>query len=138
MIAIIQAQFNSVITSRLLDGSKKELKKNKIDFEVFEVPGVLEISYKAKKLIDSKKYDAIIVLGCVIKGDTYHFEIVSNESARAITELNLLGEIPVINGVLTCFDMEQAEKRSKGVNNKGIDFAKAALSMTNYGLRITD
>jgi len=127
MFAIIQAQFNSVITNRLLDGCKKELKKNKMNFEVFEVPGALEISYMAKKIMNSKKYEAIICLGCVIKGDTYHFEIVSNESARAITELNLLGDIPVINGILTCYDMQQAEKRSKGVNNRGIEFAKAAL-----------
>jgi len=129
--AIIQAQFNSYITERLLEGSKKELKKNKIDFDVFEVPGALEIAYKARKIIDSKKYDAIISLACVLKGETYHFEIVSNESARAITDLNLLGEIPVINGVLTCYDMEQAERRSEGNNNRGIEFARAALEMTN-------
>jgi len=128
MIAIIKADFNSFITNRLLESSQKELKKNKQKFEVFEVPGVLEIGYTASRLLDEHKYESIICLGCVIKGDTYHFEIVSNESARAITELNLIGEIPLINGILTCYDIEQAEKRVK----KGSEFAKAAIAMARY------
>ena len=130
MIAIIKADFNSFITNRLLESCQKELKKSKQKTEVFEVPGVLEIGYIASKLLDEDKYEAVICLGCVIKGDTYHFEVVSNESARAITELNLIGEIPFINGILTCYDVEQAEKRVK----KGSDFAKCVLQMMKQSM----
>lgn len=129
MVAIIKANFNSFITDNLLLACTKELKKQKMKYQVFEVSGALEITFVTRKLIDSGKYEGIIALGCVIRGETYHFEIVSNESARAITELNLLGKIPVINGVLTCEDVKQADRRSKGKENKGIYFARALIDL---------
>jgi 6,7-dimethyl-8-ribityllumazine synthase len=133
-LAIITTQFNHDIVSKLLHNAMQELitvnhllPKNIIHIEI---TGALEIGFTLNSLIKNsniniKKPDAIIVLGCVIRGDTYHFEIVCNESASAINKFNIDFDIPIINGILTVENTQQAIDRL----DKGKDFAYAALHM---------
>ena len=133
-VALVVATFNQHITEQLLTGAKDCLAQHGIDennCHVYTVPGALEIPYTIKWLMSFKQYNTIIALGCIIRGDTFHFEIVSNESARAVMDLNLLGDVPIINGILTVDNEQQALTRadnSKG--NKGWEAALAALQMT--------
>jgi len=134
-ILIIQATFNSKITSLITSDIKKTLKKNNVNSKIIQVPGALEIpQYISKILKTNHNYNGIIAVGCIIKGDTYHFEIVSNESARAIMNLSLQSEIPIINGILSTYNETQAilraEKQSSKTNvPKGIEFAEAMIQM---------
>lgn len=131
--AIIISRFNTPITERLRTGAIDTLLGHGVqrqDIDVIWVPGALEIPFAAAKYQAMSKYDAIICLGCVIKGDTYHFEVVCNESARGISELNLQGKTPVLNGILTVYTGQQALERSEENNlNKGHEAALAALDM---------
>lgn len=129
MIAIIKADFNSGITNKLLSGCEKVLKNEKIPYMVFEVPGAWEIPHVAGSMVSEEDCTGIIALGCIIRGDTYHFEIIANESARGLMDLNCMGEVPIINGILACESWEQAEKRATGDNNKGAECAKSMISM---------
>lgn len=132
-VALIVCQFNSLITEALAKAAIQTLTNAGIaptDMTRFDAPGALEVPFIAAQLIEQNSYDAIIALGCVIKGDTYHFEIVCNESARGINELNLLGETPILNGIITAYTPEQAEARSgQNEHNKGHEAALAALQM---------
>jgi 6,7-dimethyl-8-ribityllumazine synthase len=96
------------------------------DMRIVSVPGALEIPLTLKKMAQSGKYDALIALGAVIRGETYHFEIVSNESSRGITEVQLATGVPIANGILTTEDDDQAEVR---MAQKGLDCALAAIEM---------
>jgi len=127
MIAIVKSNFNEEITDKLLDSCTNELDTHKIHYVLFKVAGAFEIPFVVKKLLDTNKYKAIIAIGSVIRGDTYHFETIANESARALMNLNMEGKTPVINGILTCNTDKQAEDRIC----KGADFAKTALEMIN-------
>ncbi len=132
-IAIVVSSFNQEVTGGLLNGALKELQQNGIgekSVKVIHTPGAFEIPLIAKKLCRSKKYDAVVCLGAVIKGETAHFEYISYAVTRGIMQLNLDYDIPVIFGVLTCYTDEQAVKRSSDdENNKGAEAAKAALEM---------
>ena len=132
-IAIIAADWNSSITYALRDGAYDALIENGIqekNVEIFHVPGAFELTYAASKLAKTQKVDAIIVIGCVIQGDTPHFKYVCEGVTQGITELNLKGDIPVIFSVLTTYTIKQARDRAGGcLGNKGIEGAITAIKM---------
>jgi 6,7-dimethyl-8-ribityllumazine synthase len=132
-IAIVVSKFNNEITEGLLNGALQVLNSNDFsekDIRIVSCPGAFEISFMARKLCESKKYDAVICLGAVIKGQTAHFEFISYAVTHGILQLNLECDVPVIFGVLTCYTDEQALKRSGAdENNKGAEAARAALDM---------
>ena len=132
-IAIILATFNKKLGEELLKNTQEELIKQKVKKEnilIEKVPGSLEIPITAKLIAQTNKYDAIITLGIVIKGSTYHFELVSNESHRAIMDTSLQEITPIIFGILTTYTKEQAEERiQQNKLNKGKEFAQTAIQM---------
>lgn len=133
--AIIVSRFNQFITSKLLEGAQDSLKRhgvNDTDIDIIWVPGVFEIPLLAKKLAGLAKYDAIIALGAVIRGATTHYDYVCNEVAKGIATVALQEEIPVIFGVLTTENIEQAiERAGTKAGNKGEAAALAAIEMAN-------
>lgn len=128
-IGIVMSRFNQPICEGLLTACVGELRKLGIadcDIEIATVPGALEIPLTLQTLAQSDRFDALIALGAVIRGETYHFEIVSNDSCRAVMEVQLDTGIPVANGILTCENDEQALAR---MQVKGADCAQAAVEM---------
>ncbi|MFD2680500.1 6,7-dimethyl-8-ribityllumazine synthase [Bacillus seohaeanensis] len=134
-IAIVVGRFNEFITSKLLGGAEDALKRHGVheeDVSVAWVPGAFEIPVVAKKLARSKKYDAVITLGTVIKGATAHFDYVSGEVAKGVANVGLQEDVPVIFGVLTTDTIEQAiERAGTKAGNKGWDAAVSAIEMAN-------
>jgi len=131
---IIVSRFNDFISNRLLEGSLDALQKHGAgegDIEVIKVPGSFEIPLIAKRMASMKRYDAIICLGAVIRGATPHFEYISSEVAKGIAATSLEFGIPVIFGVLTTDNIEQAIERAGVKNNKGWDAAITAIEMAN-------
>jgi 6,7-dimethyl-8-ribityllumazine synthase len=131
--AIVVSEFNKEISKGLLSGALKVLNKHEIPqkkIKVFHCPGSFEIPLTAKRICEIEKYDAVICLGAVIKGETAHFEYISSVVSSGIAKLNLEYDIPVTFGVLTCYNEEQAVQRSSdNDNNKGTEAALAALQM---------
>ena len=130
-IGIVQSRFNTAVTSGLRDACTAELEELGVeedDILLITVPGAIEIPLVLQKLAESGGFDALIALGAVIRGETYHFELVSNESASGISNVALTYGLPVINGVLTCDTDEQAEAR---IAEKGADAARGAVEMAN-------
>jgi 6,7-dimethyl-8-ribityllumazine synthase len=134
-LAIVASRFNKEITDGLLSGALEVLTANgyeEKDIPVIYCPGAFEIPLTAKRLCESGKYCGIICLGAVIKGETAHFEYISQAVTQGIAELNLEFDIPVSFGVLTCYTDEQARVRSNnGAENKGKEAAEAVLEMVN-------
>ena len=135
-VAIVISRFNSFINERLLEGAVDVLKRvgqvADDNITVAYVPGAIEIPLVVKKLAKTRKYEAIIALGCVIRGDTYHFEVVANESSKGVAHVMLEEEIPVAFGVLTTDTIEQAIQRAGSkAGNKGAEAASAALEMVS-------
>lgn len=134
-IGIVVGRFNEFIVSKLLGGALDGLKRHGVDednIEVSWVPGAFEIPLVAKKMAKSKKYDAIICLGAVIKGSTPHFDYVCAEASKGISSVSLSEELPVIFGVLTTDTIEQAiERAGTKAGNKGYDAAVTAIEMAN-------
>jgi len=133
-IGIIVSKFNSDITEPMLLGALKILEKNKVkkeNIKIVRVPGAFEIPLACQKLALSKKYDALIALGCVIKGETDHYYFISNETSRGIMDVMLKYNIPIGFGVITVNNLKQAQARSGKKNNKGPEAAEAALMMIN-------
>ena len=131
-IAIVVARYNEDVTRRLLRGALNALTEVGVEEpDVFWVPGALELPVAALALAEKGGYDAIVCLGCVIRGDTYHFEIVANQSAAGLMQVQLDTGVPITNGVLTTEDREQAQARSGPKNNKGAEAAAAAIEMAN-------
>lgn len=133
--SLIVSRFNHFITDRLLEGSLDALIRHgarQEDIEIIKVPGAFEIPPVARKVARNKKSDAIICLGTIIRGDTPHFEYISSEVAKGIALVALESEIPVIFGVITADNLEQAIERAgtKG-GNKGWEAAVAAMEMVN-------
>jgi len=127
-IGIVQARFNASIGDRLRAACVDELLRlgvSEDDIEIVRVPGALEVPLALKLLADSDGFDALVALGCVIRGETYHFELVCNESARGITQVQLEGMIPVANAILTVENQDQAEARI----DKGAGAARVAVEM---------
>ncbi|QIB27741.1 6,7-dimethyl-8-ribityllumazine synthase [Caloranaerobacter azorensis] len=132
---IIISRFNEFISSKLLSGALDGLKRhgvNEEDIEVAWVPGSFEIPLIAKKMAKSKKYNAVICLGAVIRGATPHFDYVSSEVSKGIAKVSLDTEVPVIFGVLTTDTIEQAiERAGTKAGNKGYEAALTAIEMAN-------
>ena len=135
-VAIVAAEWNSHITGPLAEGAVETLKKNgfkRDEVDVFTVPGAVELTFAASKLIENGDYDAIIVIGCVIKGDTPHFDYVCSSVTQGITHLNAECDIPVIFGVLTVLDEQPALDRAGGcLGNKGSEAAETAIKMIAF------
>ena len=134
--AIIVSRFNSFICERLVEGAIDTLKREgevpEENITLVRVPGAIEIPVVLEKLAASNKYDALIALGCVIRGSTYHFEVVANECAKGITQVTLKYATPIANGVLTTESIEQAVQRAGSkAGNKGSEAAASALEMAN-------
>lgn len=132
--AIVAGRFNEFITSKLLSGALDCLKRhgaNPDNQAVAWVPGAYEISLVAKKLAETKKYDAVICLGAVIRGSTPHFDFVSGEVAKGVARVSLDSGIPVIFGVITTDNIEQAiERAGTKAGNKGWEAAMSAIEMS--------
>lgn len=132
---IIISRFNDFIGSKLLSGAIDELKRHGVsdeNIDIVKVPGAFEIPLAAMKFAKTKKYNAIITLGAIIRGATTHYEYVSAELSKGIAQVSLQTEVPVIFGVLTTENIEQAiERAGTKAGNKGADAAKAAIEMAN-------
>jgi 6,7-dimethyl-8-ribityllumazine synthase len=136
-VGIVVGRFNEFITSKLLDGALDGLKRHGVsedDVDVAWVPGAFEIPLIAKKLVQTGKYDAVIGLGTVIRGATSHYDFVCNEAAKGMASVSLESGIPVIFGLLTTENIEQAiERAGTKAGNKGYDSAVSAIEMANLG-----
>jgi len=131
-IGIVVSQFNNNITKPMLEGALETLTENKVKKENIKtvwVPGSFEIPLACQRLAQTKKYDALIAIGCVIKGETDHFYYICNEVSRGIMDVMLKFNIPIGFGVLTTQNLKQAEVRSCGCENKGREATEAALAM---------
>ena len=137
---IVVSRFNDFVTSKLLSGALETLKKQgayEDNIEVIRVPGAFEIPQAVKKICSTRDFDAIICLGAVIKGGTPHFEYISAETSRGINQVGLEFNIPVLFGVLTTNDLEQALARSgPDTSNKGRESAMAAIEMASLYKKI--
>jgi 6,7-dimethyl-8-ribityllumazine synthase len=139
--AIVLSRFNEFITSKLLSGAIDCLKRNNAkeeDIAVAWVPGSFEIPAVARKLVEMKKFDAIICLGAVIRGATPHFDYVAAEVSKGVAQVGLAAAIPVVYGVLTTDTIEQAvERAGTKSGNKGFDAALSAIEMANLFRQIS-
>lgn len=133
--AIVIARFNSFISDKLLEGALDTLKRSgaeETNIDIAKVPGAFEIPLIAKKFAESQKYDAVICLGAVIRGATPHFEVVVNEVSKGSAQVGLETGVPVLFGVLTTENIEQAiERAGTKAGNKGSEVAVAAIEMAN-------
>lgn len=130
-IGIVMSRFNQDICEGLLSACSSELKHLGVaeaDICIATVPGALEIPLTLQAMANHAHFDALIALGAVIRGETYHFEIVANDSCRALMQLQLTTGVPIANGILTCEDDDQAVAR---MHQKGVDCAQAAVEMAN-------
>ena len=134
-IAVVISRFNEFITGKLLEGAQDALKRHgvaDIDIDTAWAPGSFEIPLVAKKLADTKKYDAIICLGAVIRGATPHFEYVAAEVSKGIAKVGLDSGIPITYGIVTADNLEQAiERAGTKAGNRGFDAAMNAIEMAN-------
>ena len=132
---IVVSRFNSFITERLLEGALDALKRNQVfddHISIAKVPGAFEIPLIAKKMAESEKFDAVICLGAVIRGETTHYDQICNEVTKGIAQIGLQTEKPVIYGIVTTENVEQAIKRAgTKAGNKGYDAAMSALEMVD-------
>ena len=130
-VGIVMSRFNPDICEALLAACTTELRRLGVAdcaIEIATVPGALEIPLALQTMAQSDRFDTLIALGAVIRGETYHFEVVSNDSCRAVMEVQLDTGIPIANGILTCEDDDQALARTQ---QKGSDCAQAAVEMAN-------
>ena len=133
--AIVVSRFNEIITTRLLEGALDSLKRHGADeesIEIARVPGALEIPIVAQKLASSGKFDAIICLGAILRGQTPHFDYVAGESAKGIAQVGLKTGVPTIFGIVTADTMEQAlDRAGLKAGNRGSDAAISAIEMAD-------
>jgi len=142
-VAIVRSRFNEEVTGGLLSGAKGYLAENQIPFQdessLFFAPGAYEMPLLAQALARSGKFDVVVCLGCVIKGDTAHFEFISLGATVGLTQATLGTGVPITFGVLTTYDSEQARKRSApDSHNKGIEATAAGVEAWAELLRIQD
>jgi 6,7-dimethyl-8-ribityllumazine synthase len=139
--AIVVSRFNKVITERLLSASLEALEKSgvaKADIEIVEVPGAFELPLASKKLANKGQYDALIAIGCVIRGETSHYDYVCSETARGLQLAQMDTGVPIIFCVLTCETQEQAMARAGGDHgNKGFDSGLAAIEMARLSQKLS-
>lgn len=130
-IGIVQARFNESVTNALASACLSELATLGVESANIvhvHVPGALEVACALQALAEQDRFDALIALGCIIRGETYHFELVANESAAAITRVGLDYQLPIANAILTTENLQQAVARQQ---DKGADAARVAVEMTN-------
>src|SRR5260221_4103685 len=130
-IGIVQARFNAAVTDKLAEACLNELQALGVTAKHIKhvtVPGALEVAIALNALAESEDYDALVALGCIIRGETYHFELVANESGAAVTRVALDHEIPIANAILTVESEAQATARAE---DKGRDAARVAVEMAN-------
>ncbi|MEO6895815.1 MAG: 6,7-dimethyl-8-ribityllumazine synthase [Caldimonas sp.] len=130
-IGIVQARFNATLTDRMAAACIAELQALGVapaDITHVQVPGALEIGVALEALADGDEHDALVAIGCIVRGETYHFELVANESGAAVTRVALDHGIAIANAVLTCENVAQAEAR---VDEKARDAARVAVEMAN-------
>lgn len=134
-VGIVAARFNEFIVGKLVGGAMDALLRHDVreeDIDLAWVPGAFEIPLIAKKMAESGKYDAVICLGAVIRGATSHYDLVCNEAAKGIAHVSLDSGVPVLFGVVTTENIEQAiERAGSKAGNKGYDSAMAAIEMVN-------
>jgi len=133
-IAIVVARFNEDVTTRLLRGAQEALQSHGVDddrTDIYWVPGSLELPVTALALAEKGEHDAIVCLGAVIRGETFHFEVVAMQAASGLMQVQLDTGVPIAFGVLTTEDRDQALARSGPKNNKGAEAAEAAIEMAN-------
>jgi 6,7-dimethyl-8-ribityllumazine synthase len=133
-IGVIASRFNDEIVSGLLEGALDCLARHGASDDaivVYRVPGAFEIPTLAAMLIDQGSVDAIVALGCLLKGETPHFELISGQVTREISRVSVEARFPVAFGVIACTTYQQAVERSSGTRNKGWDAALAAIEMAN-------
>ena len=130
-IGIVQARFNAAITDCIVAACRAELAALGVETSattLLQVPGALEIGVALAALAETDEFDALVAAGCVIRGETYHFELVANESGAAVTRVSLDHNVPIANAVLTCENEAQAVERAE---EKGRDAARVAVEMAN-------
>ena len=130
-IAIVQARFNEALTNKLAQACLAELHRLQVaadDIRHVTVPGALEIPVALKALAETGDFDALVALGCIIRGETYHFELVANESGAGVSRVSLDHELPIANAILTVENEAQAWARAE---DKGRDAARVAVEMAN-------
>ena len=139
-VALVASRFNDLVTTRLVEGALDGFVRHGADpknLTVFKVPGAFELPQLAAKLAAQGKYDAIVALGCLIRGETAHFDLLAAEAAKGLAHVALSSGVPVVFGVLTCDTMEQAIDRAGGkAGNKGWDAALAAIEMVSLFRRL--
>ena len=131
IIGIVQARFNESVTNALASACLNELAELGVESKHIthvKVPGALEVASALQAMAESNRYDALIALGCIIRGETYHFELVANESGAAVTRVALDYQLPIANAILTTENMTQAQARR---TEKGLDAARVAVEMAN-------
>ena len=133
-LGIVASRFNEALAARLLARAEEEARKLGAEARVLSVPGALEIPVALQWLAQSGRYDALVAIGTVIRGETYHFEVVANESARGVMEVALECGLPIANGILTTEDEAQAEARLE----KGAEAVRVALEMANLRKRLDE
>lgn len=139
-VAVVASRFNDLVTARLIEGALDGFVRHGADpknLTLFKVPGAFELPQLAAKLAAQGKYDAIVALGCLIRGETPHFDLLASESVKGLAQVALSSGVPVVFGVLTCDTMEQAIDRAGGkAGNKGWDAALAAIEMVSLFRRL--
>jgi 6,7-dimethyl-8-ribityllumazine synthase len=133
-LGIVASRFNEELTSRLLERAQTEAKKIGAQCSVVYVPGALEIPIALQWLAQTGRFDALVAVGAVVRGETYHFEVVSNESARGITDVALECGLPIANGILTTNDEKQAEARL----DKGAEAVRVAIEMAKLKRKLNE
>jgi 6,7-dimethyl-8-ribityllumazine synthase len=133
-LGIVASRFNEEISGELLKRAKAQAEKLGAEISVTSVPGALEIPLALQWLAQLRTFDALVAIGCVIRGETYHFEIVANESARGVTDVSLQFGVPIGNGILTTEDEAQAQARL----DKGAEAVRVAVEMAQLKLKPRD
>ena len=137
---IVVSEWNKEVTGALLEGACSTLLKHgaqEADITVLTVPGSFELVYGAARMVNSGKFDAVIAIGCVIRGDTPHFDYICQGATQGLADLNREAKVPVVYGLLTCNTMEQAEARCGGIlGNKGDECAVTAIKMVDFKRKI--
>jgi len=136
-ILLVCSPYYKDVTQNLVKGAEEVLKLHSVEYKIIHVPGALEIAPSIKFFSEKKSqnilFDGFVALGCVIRGETYHFEVVSNESARALNDLSIKYSLPIGNGILTVENKKQAIERSDPLKlNKGGGATLACLSLINH------
>ncbi|HYG54980.1 MAG TPA: 6,7-dimethyl-8-ribityllumazine synthase [Burkholderiales bacterium] len=133
-LGIVASRFNEEISGKLLERAQAAAREVKAEVSVVSVPGALEIPLALQWMAQSGRYDALVAVGCVIRGDTYHFEVVANESARGVMDVSLEFGLPIANGILTTDDEAQAMARL----DKGAEAVRVAIEMAELRAKLRE